>query len=320
MPNAPVALFAYRRPHHFRLTIEALQRCSGATDTELHIFLDGAKSAEDRLDVQEVEQVAMSATGFGSVSIHRSSANKGLSASITGGVDTLIAQYGRVIVVEDDLVVSPFFLEYMNSHLDLYLDDPIVASIHAYMHPHPDVELPETFFIRGASPWGWATWDRAWKTFERDGNVLVDELVSRRLTTEFDFGGAVPFTQLLRDQTTGSNESWDSCWRASCFLKGMLTLYPSRSLATNIGQDGSGTHGGVIEVTQAVTDRPVVARRIPLEESQAAVDAFRDAYLARNPLRRSRVGRSIEPLARWIWRRLPMGLRVVTASRISRTH
>src|SRR5260370_30670471 len=118
----------------------------------------------------------------------------------------VLSQHERVIVLEDDIVVSPFFLSYMNGALSLYEDEPRVASIHAYVYPIKE-PLPETFFLRGADCWGWATWRRGWELFNSDGRYLLSELRRRGLTQQFDLHGAYRSRKMLKPQIAGANDS-----------------------------------------------------------------------------------------------------------------
>jgi len=240
---SPIILFVYNRPWHTRQTVEALKQNELASESELFVYSDGPKNAQAEPLVKEVREYLKTVDGFKKVTIIEREKNYGLAANIIDGVTNIVDEYGRVIVLEDDLVTSPGFLRYMNEGLDMYENEEKVASIHGYIYPlkHPE-KLPETFFIRGADCWGWATWSRAWKYFEPDGQKLLTELQSRKLMKEFDFGGSYPYTRMLKDQIEGKNNSWAIRWYASAFLRGLFTLYPRYSLVKNIGMDGSGTH------------------------------------------------------------------------------
>jgi hypothetical protein len=241
---APIVLFVYNRPEHTLKTLEALSRNDLAASSDLYVFADGAKagaSEEVLRNIEKVREIVKSKSWCKRVQLIESAKNKGLADSVIEGVTRIVNEYGRVIVLEDDLLTSPFFLEYMNGALDLYTNEDDVACISAYIYPVPE-NLPETFFIKGADCWGWATWKRAWETFEADGKKLRDRL--RKREKEFDFGGTYPFTEMLEHQITGKNSSWAIRWYASAFLENRLCLYPGRSLIQNIGFDGSGTHGG----------------------------------------------------------------------------
>ena len=212
--------------------------------------------------------------------------NRGLANSIISGVSEVLQHHERVIVVEDDLVTSPFFLRYMNDALDRYQGDLRVASIHGYVYPIMET-LPETFFLRGADCWGWATWRRGWQLFNPDGTALLEALESQHLTSEFDFDGSFQYTQMLRDQIDGKNDSWAIRWYASAFLANALTLYPGRSLVHNIGNDGSGTH--CLESSAygaSMIMEPVKVETIAVEDSALARQAF--AAYARRGISRAK--------------------------------
>lgn len=272
--HAPVALFAYKRPEHLRRTIAALQVNSEAANTALYVFSDGPRADVDLPAVLEVRDIIRQTDGFASVQVSARDTNAGLSQSIIEGVTRVVREHGRLIVVEDDLVVSPFFLRHMNDALATYADADQVASIHGYVYPVSEA-LPETFFLKGADCWGWATWDRAWRRFEPDGAKLLTALLERRLTHEFDLDGSYPYTQMLRDQIAGKNDSWAIRWHATAFLAGALTLYPGRSLVQNIGNDASGTHCAATEKISVHLAQDVIdVQRVPLVENVQARAAF----------------------------------------------
>jgi hypothetical protein len=277
---APVVVFAYKRPVHLRRAIESLRANPLASETDLVIYCDGAKTAADIAAVEAVRAYAQSVEGFANLTIQARNENFGLAKSIIVGVSEMLKQYSKVIVLEDDLLLSPHFLTYMNEALTLYEREERVASIHGYCYPTGQA-LPETFFLRGADCWGWATWSRAWAHFVADGAKLRTELLARKLVYAFDLDGAYPFFRMLEHQTAGRNDSWAIRWHASCFLDDMLTLYPGRSLVHNIGNDGSGTHSGITSAfAQLVATEPVSVQARPIEPSIEARRAFVD-YLSR---------------------------------------
>jgi hypothetical protein len=244
---APIALFTFCRLEHTQRTIEALMRNALAAQSDLVIYSDGARCAQQQEDVDAVRRYLAGVTGFRSVFVRCRETNLGLARSIIQGVSEMLEGNGRVIILEDDMITSPHFLSYMNEGLDLYADDDRVCSIHGYVYPVQRT-LPEAFLLAGADCWGWATWRRGWQVFNADGRALLAELEHRRLERAFDFNGSYPYTRMLRQQIEGANDSWAIRWYASAFLAGKMTLYPGRSLVQNIGNDSSGTHCGSTDV------------------------------------------------------------------------
>lgn len=237
---APIVLFAYNRPIHLSQVMEALQKNYLSKESELYVFSDGAKNEKDEQKVDEVRRYIKSLGGFKRINIIEREKNFGLAKNIIDGVTCIVNEHKKAIVLEDDLITSPLFLKFMNDALNMYENEDKVASIHGYIYPIKG--LPDTFFIRGADCWGWATWERAWKYFEPNGEKLLSGLRARNLTKDFDFNNAYPYTKMLEEQIKGKNDSWAIRWYASAFLNDMLTLYPGRSFVRNIGFDSEGTH------------------------------------------------------------------------------
>jgi len=241
---APIALFVYNRPDHMRRTLSYLQKNELAADSRLFIFSDGAKTDADKAKVDQIRQQAKQVTGFKSVKVIERNENIGLANSIIAGVTQLVNEYGKVIVFEDDLLSSPYTLEYFNEALDRYANEPQVMHIGAYMYDLKAPHLPQTFFYRAATSWGWATWARAWKNFEPDVDTLMQQFDKAKIH-EFSIEGTMNFWKQMQEFKAGKNNSWAIRWYASVFLKKGLTLNPAQSLIQNIGHDGSGRHSNL---------------------------------------------------------------------------
>ncbi len=280
---APILLFVYNRPEHVRRNIQALLKNELAAESELFIYSDAAKDETSQAAVKEVRAFIRSIQGFKKITITERTENWGLARSIIDGVTTLINRYGRVIVLEDDLVVAPHFLQFMNDALETYRDEERVGHIQACDFTH-DPSLPDTFLIKWTGSWGWGTWDRAWKHFNADGKALLTELESRKLTYTFDFNGKYGYTRMLRRQIEGKNNSWAIRWNASLFLKDILSLNVGKSLVQNEGFDGSGTNcgGGGLYASELYMERLPVKKISPIEENIQARNAYVRYYARTN--------------------------------------
>ena len=283
MMYAPVLLFTYNRLAHTRRCVEALLKNPLATESELFIYSDGAKDDTQQAAVNEVRYYIHNIRGFKQITIIQRDENWGLARNIIDGVTTQVNRYGKVIVLEDDLVVAPHFLQFMNDALETYKDEPKVGHIQACDFTQ-DPTLPDTFLIKWTGSWGWGTWDRAWKHFNPNGQELLQELEERKLTYTFDFNGKYGYTRMLRRQIAGKNHSWAIRWNASLFLKGILSLNVGRSLVQNEGFDGSGTHcgGGGLYASTLHLDRLPVTPISPIEENTKARQAYVRYYARTN--------------------------------------
>lgn len=262
---APVVLFAFNRPFHLERTLEALANNYLAADTHLHIYIDGPRSSSDIPLIINCAKIAARPWNFSGVETIVRDNNWGLARSIIFGVTTMLEHHEQIIVMEDDLVTSKYFLQYMNDGLDVYANEPRVASVHGWCFPHSVQNPPETFFLRGADCWGWGTWRRAWQYFEPDSGLLLKRLTAAGLGTAFDVGNRYPYMRMLLDQYEGRVNSWAIRWHASTFLENMYTLNPGRSLVHNIGIDSSGTHCGTThKLDVPLANAPIRVERQPV--------------------------------------------------------
>lgn len=236
---APILLFVYNRPEHTKRCIKSLLQSPVAAESRLYIFSDGAKGAHDAEAVADVRQYIHAINGFKEVIVDENYQNFGLAETIIYGVTKVVNIYGRVIVVEDDLILAPGFLGYMNEALEMYKDTPEVVNINGHILSSP-MKFPENFLISFADSWGWATWKRGWDIFEKDGAKLLREIEASGKSGRFDMG--YHFTRMLREQISGKNNSWAIRWNASIFTKDKLSLNAGKPLAINSGFGKDATH------------------------------------------------------------------------------
>ena len=267
---APIALFVYNRPDHTARTLKFLKQNQLAAESRLFVFSDGPKSPADEEKVAEVRALIKDIEGFKSVEVIVSKVNMGLANSIIKGVDRLVKDYKQVIVFEDDLITSPYTLNYFNDALNRYRNEDKVMHIGAYMYPLKENNLPESFFYRAATSWGWATWERAWQHFEPNIDTLISQF-SLQKKYDFSIENTMNFWKQMQDFKNGRNNSWAIRWYASIFLKGGLTLNPAQSLVNNIGHDGSGVHSGINEIYNVIINpKPITVFPDKVEENMEA--------------------------------------------------
>ena len=241
---APIVLFTYNRLDHVKKLIQSLKKNSLSEKSKLYIFSDGWKSVSDKKNVMLVRKYLKNINSFKKITIVERNKNLGLSENIISGVTDTLKFYKTVIVLEDDLILDKFFLDYMNQGLNAFRYNKSIASIHGYIYPIKfDNKIPEYFLIKGADCWGWATWRRSWKKFDSNGYRLKKIIDKKKSKKEFNFNNSYDYYKMLENQINKKNNSWAIRCYASAFTKNMYTIYPSRTFVRNIGADGSGTHG-----------------------------------------------------------------------------
>ncbi|PSL44940.1 hypothetical protein CLV51_105313 [Chitinophaga niastensis] len=248
MQFAPIVLFVYNRPELTLSTLVHLSKNKEAGESTLYVFCDGPKegaSPEQLALVKKAREIVHQQQWCKEVIVMEAEKNKGLATSVIDGVTEIINKHGKVIVLEDDLAVSPFFLQYMNDGLTKYEHDEKMICIHGYLYPIeiPADYKPDTFLIHDPGCLGWGTWTRAWNKFERDTDKVIAQISEKKgLKAEFDFWGGYPFFRMLHQHKKGKVSSWAIRWRAAAYIHDMLTLYPVKSLVRHDGNVATATH------------------------------------------------------------------------------
>lgn len=288
MNLAPILLFTYNRPEHTRRTLQALSQNVLADQSDLFIFCDGPKesaSEEQKNAIDEVHQIVRERNWCKRVIIKEAPENKGLANSIIGGVSEVIEEYGRAIILEDDILTSKWFLKYMNAALDYYESYSGVYSISANRPPEGKMDIPsnypyDVFASLRNYCWGWATWKDRWKKVDWSVDCLTGFLGQTEQIKAYNRGGD-DLTDLMLLQRDGKIDSWAVRFGFEHFKQHAVAILPCHAYASNIGFDGTGTHSGTVkdiyenDLSLAVKD----PRFMPIVyEDSRIINAFYNAF------------------------------------------
>lgn len=252
---APIAVFAYNRPDCLVRMMDSLQRCEEFDQSIVTIFVDGPKNENDKAGVDGVRRVVQN-LDLPNVGHAFSEINNGLRRSIYAGVSDVCARYGRVIVLEDDLILHPNALRYFNAALIRYENAESIWAIVAYIYNSPTLRnYGRALVLPFAHPWGWATWKRAWDKFSIDIEIDESDLRSAAFATMFDMNGLYPFSKLLKLAKSGTVDSWFIMWLYTIFQNGGRSIFPPHRLVENYGLS-EGTHATSLNPYDWLVHRP----------------------------------------------------------------
>jgi hypothetical protein len=233
---APIAIFVYKRLDYLKILINSLKKNKLFRCSQIFFFSDSWKNEADKQDVLKVRKYISKIAESKKINIIFREKNYGLSGNIINGINQVLKNKNKIIVLEDDLKLSKNFLNFINDGLEIYKHEHKVASINGWFFPTPyNKNMPDHFFIRGADCWGWGTWKRAWNKFEPNASILLNRIKNKKLDKLFNFNNSFAYTRMLQNQVQKKNDSWAIRWYASVFLKNMFTLYPKVPLVQNIG-------------------------------------------------------------------------------------
>jgi glycosyltransferase involved in cell wall biosynthesis len=246
MPLAPIVLFVYNRPWHTQQTIEALQKNEFSEQSDLIIYSDAPRNDQACLKVQEVRDYLKRVDGFKTVKVIERKENRGLAKSIITGVTEVVNHYGKIIVLEDDIVTSPAFLSFMNQALDFFQSEHKVWHISGWNYPINSEGLEDIFFWRVMNCWGWATWADRWQYFEKNPNKLM-QTWSKQQKHNFDLEGSGVFWHQVTSNAKGKMNTWAIFWYATIYNNNGFCLNPTVTYVENVGHDGTGVHCGKMQ-------------------------------------------------------------------------
>lgn len=295
MNLAPVAIFVYNRPEHTKKMLDSLKENHLAVETEIYIFIDGIKTKDHYYRNEKVKEICNSIVGFKRIHIIERVINFGLAKNIVDGVDFVINKHGKIIVLEDDIVTSRFFLNFMNDALDLYENIQDVWHISGWTYP--DLKSSEQVFLwRLMNCWGWATWIDRWQHFEKNPKKIIEEWTNKEIS-KFNLDGCENFFRQIKLNSTKKINTWAVFWYATIFKNNGLCLNPVNSFVKNIGIDGSGEHCTNNDIyTAEINQEYESIKLLTIEENSLIVEQIKRFYLQNKPSMFNRILNKIKKI------------------------
>ena len=281
MSLAPIVLFVYNRPQHTLKTLEALMQNELAEMSELFIFCDGPKAdatKQDQERINKVRDLVKKKNWCKKVTIRESHVNKGLADSIVAGVTEIVNTYGKIIVLEDDIVTAKGFLKYMNDALDLYENEPKVMQISGFMIPKLK-SFKGTYLYRAPGSWGWATWKNRWNKLIYDNDEIKLQMHKIK-KYDFNINDSYDYFDQLNKNINGVLCTWAVKWYLTIYLNEGLCLLPAKSMTRNIGFDGTGENCEINSSysSYGTTSSIKLKKKAIMEEDKECLNLFINYY------------------------------------------
>ena len=271
---APIILFVYARPDHAEKSLNALAKNNLAKDSDLIIFCDGPKKESAVEKNKQVVELITKEKGLGrfrSVTLNISEKNKGLAKSIITGVSEIMTQYGRCIIIEDDVITNPYFLTYMNNALDKFEKDETIWSIAGFTYPLKALKKysHDIYLSYRSCSQAWGCWRDRWESIDWEVKDFDELKKSWKKRRKFNRGGNDLY-RMLRHQMRGERDSWAVRFCYAQSKQDKYAIYPKETLTLNIGEDGSGTHcqntGKQVDYSRLDGQRNIVLEDVKLDK------------------------------------------------------
>ena len=279
---APILLFAYNRPNHFKQALNALIKNKETKDSILYICIDGPRNTEDKINQKIMfDYIETIRTEFQNINIVKQNSNLGLAKNMIHNVTNIINKHDKLIVIEDDCVVSEAFLEFMNKALAYYEPHKKVWHISSHSWINDSKKINDVYLYRVMHCWGYGTWKDRWRYFEKDPQSLINQFTEQDIK-RFNLDETENFWSQVLDNHSGHINTWAIFWYATIFKNNGLCMCPFYSYVENIGFDGSGTNCGYDKKydaqSQLLNIHGKFNPQIDIEESLLAVNKIKKYY------------------------------------------
>ena len=242
--NVALAIFCCDRPQHLKNLLKSLYPFQGINPESVYFFCDFYRSTDRKNDWAETKQIIEQSIVSNGGTPFFSQVNQGLAKSISSGVTKTLDTHDAVIVLEDDLILHPEFINFHLRALHEYYENSDVFQISGFTLKIKPPEVKSCYFLPSVATWGWSTWRRAWKDFQIAEVRKQIPKFNFQQRMDFDYWGAYSYSQMLESSLAGRNSSWGVLWNWYVYQNKGVVLYPPRSLVYNAGFDGSGIHCG----------------------------------------------------------------------------
>jgi hypothetical protein len=292
-----VALLIFNRPDTTARVFEAIAK---AKPSKLLVVADGPrpdrlgeadKCAQTRAIINNVDWDCEVITNYSPI-------NLGCKKRVASGLDWMFEQVEEAIILEDDCLPEHSFFRFCDEMLERYrLNERVGMVSGGNLQFGQSRGIASYYFSRYTHIWGWATWRRAWKHYDRDMALWPSFRDEGWLDRVFASQGEREYWknsfQWVYD---GKLDTWDCSWTFAAITHGMLQVVPNVNLISNIGFGPEATHTHVVGIHANMPIQPIV---FPMEHPKfVLVDEEADRYISNNQIAPSFVMRQIRRLRR----------------------
>lgn len=243
MNNAPVVCFGFDRPEHLNNLLTSLENNKDSENSIVYICIDGPSEKTDISQHNKTIEVAKKNWKFKNKNLILREHNLDCRTNIISTISELFTKYDKLIILEDDLYLGKFFLQYMNDALSKYKEIKNIWHINGYAYPQLNFSKKSSISTY-ISPWGWGTWKDRWEIFinqDFDKINFISNLDNKQ-KKNFNVEGLYDWENIIIKNELGEISAWDAYWYQAVYLNNGLTIFPNKSHVKNRGFDGTGMH------------------------------------------------------------------------------
>jgi hypothetical protein len=243
-------------------TLRVLEQIALARPSRLYLNCDGPRPGREE-EAEKCMQARKAVVDFinWECEVHTlfREENVGPKEAISAAIDWFFEHEEEGIILEHDCMPAPTFFYYCDHLLEQYRNDSRICLISGCnLKTGTKWGNGSYYFSNLTNGWGWATWKRSWKYYDKDLKQFEADQVRAPLQKIFEHPLIVDrWVEIFRETKEGKINTWDYQLSFSHLFNHSLTIVPNYNLVSNIGFD---------EYAENTTNPDSPFANIPLED------------------------------------------------------
>ena len=242
--KTPILFILFNRPDTTRVVFEAIRKIK---PLRLYVAADGPRPTRqtDQERCAETRDVIKGVDWDCEVKTLFREKNLGCGVGVSSAITWFYENEPEGIILEDDCLPSESFFWFCQELLEKYRHDNRVMHIggNNFLENWPGSKEYSYYFSRNGHIWGWATWRRAWQTYDFKMKIF-DQLKEKGFFDDFFLNRFEKYYRMRKfdEVRHGRLDTWDYQWDFARFVNSGLSIAPQKNLVRNIGFGADATH------------------------------------------------------------------------------
>ena len=239
----PILLLTFNRPSETSILIKKL---SLVKPSKIYISQDGPRKSNinDKVNCEKVKKIFKYIDWKCEIFYKFNENNLGCRSSVSSAINWFFQNEEKGIILEDDCIPSDTFFLFCEKMLDKYENsNEIYVVSGSNFQKNIKIGNADYYFSKYAHCWGWATWRRAWISYDDSmkfwPKLKISNYWKKLHNTKLE---KKYWLNIFNKVSNKKIDSWDYVWLASIWNSKGITITPNINLVKNIGFNKNATN------------------------------------------------------------------------------
>lgn len=239
--KSPILFLSFNRIDTTKQVFEQIKKVK---PSKIYLASDGARDKVDKYGIAESKKVddvrkylLESISWDCDVKTRFLTQNNGCKMAVSSAIEWFFQNEEQGIILEDDCLPNESFFRFCDDMLDKYKNDEKIFMVSGWSALDFDKKVKESlkddyYFSKYNHIWGWASWARVWKKYERENSNFIEDFKKVEFDTKRE---KYEFKKVLSSYFRGEIDTWDYPFTFSIWKNNGLCIYPKNNMIKNIG-------------------------------------------------------------------------------------